>query len=233
MPQPLRQNDIEFTVNSLKDLLNPCDRFTSFDYCYNYFRQTDDLTADLEKSCLVLGYFLASWGMMRGRSYLAGKSVYHYKPLIEFLNVLKREKNAIWKMDVDCYNNENIKFIMNVYAKIKEKLLPEGNTDRTVATKTMLGVFGCIPAFDTNFNSAFSNFAKDEVSFNKVDESSLCFISDFYLANKAVIDCLSDYYVTTDFVTGNKNTIHYPKAKIIDMYGFATGVKLINQKKTT
>lgn len=171
--------------------------------------------------------------MMRGGIYLAVKSTYHYKPLIEFLNVLKREKNAIWKMDVDCYNNKNIKFIMNVYAKIKEILLPEGNTDRTVVTKTMLGVFGCIPAFDTNFTSAFRNFTKGEVLFNNVDERSLCFIRNYYLANKTIIDCLSGFNTTNDFETEYKTTFHYPKAKIIDMYGFATGVKLINQKKKT
>ncbi len=139
---------------------------------------------------------------------------------------MKRQKNEIWDIDVDCYTDENIQNILGVYAEIKGKLLSDNNSERIVVTKVVLGVFGCIPAFDTNFTSAFSNFAKGEVSFNNVDKRSLCFIRDFYLANKAVIDCLSNYFTTTDFAIGNKTTFHYPKAKIIDMYGFAVG----NQK---
>ncbi len=230
MPISLTQTDIQFTVIGLEDQIKPCDRFTSFDYCYNYFRQTDDLTADLEKSCLVLGYFLASWGMMRGGSYLAGKSVYHYKPLIEYLNELKRQKNEIWEIDVDCYSDDNIQTILNVYAKIKGKLLPDGNSERIVVTKVMLGVFGCIPAFDTNFTSAFNEIADNRKLFNHVDKDSLIFIQQFYLANQNIIDCLSNYFTTTDFATSEKISINYPKAKIIDMYGFAVG-KQINEEK--
>lgn len=44
-------------------------RYTSFDYCYNYFHPTNNSKQDIEKSCLVLGFYLASWGMFRGSSF--------------------------------------------------------------------------------------------------------------------------------------------------------------------
>lgn len=41
-------------------------RSRSWDYCYNYFQDHPEPTQDLERSCLQLGYYLASWGMLRG-----------------------------------------------------------------------------------------------------------------------------------------------------------------------
>ena len=223
MSTSLHQTDIEYTVKGLKEQLQPDGRFASFDYCYNYFRQTDDLIADVEKSCLVLGYFLASWGMMRGGSYLSAKSTFHYKPVIEYLDELKNNNNTIWKIDVDNYSEKNIKLILEVYDQIKEKLIKKGMFHKTVVTKVMLGVFGCIPAFDSNFTKAFCNFANSQVKFNKVDKKSLGFIQQFYAANQSTIDCLSNYFTTIDFARDEKTSINYPKAKIIDMYGFAVG----------
>ncbi len=41
--------------------------------------------------------------------------------------------------------------------------------------------------------------------------------------NTAVINKLSSETFTTDFATGEKTVLNYPKAKIIDMYGFFYG----------
>ena len=54
-----------------------------------------------------------------------------------------------------------------------------------------------------------------------MNEKSLNLIGDFYNANREVIDRLSMETFTTDFLTEKKTKIHYPKAKIIDMYGFS------------
>ena len=76
----MTRKDIETAVNKYKSQSNPDDRYISFDYCYNYFRTTNDLTQDIEKSCLVLGFYLASWGMFRGSSFLLQKSIKHFEP---------------------------------------------------------------------------------------------------------------------------------------------------------
>lgn len=62
----LLRTNIEAEIKVFKKLSNPEDRYSSFDYCYNYFIKTDDLTKDVEKSCLFLGFYLASWGMFSG-----------------------------------------------------------------------------------------------------------------------------------------------------------------------
>jgi len=67
-----KQNDINTIIDKFQNNnISNTDRYTSFDYCYNYFRQpSKEILADMEKSCLVIGFYLASWGMLRGSSFL-------------------------------------------------------------------------------------------------------------------------------------------------------------------
>ena len=58
--------------------LRPNERSASFDYCFNYFqsfREEDKIgelaePSHMEVSTLQLAFFLASWGMLRGSSFL-------------------------------------------------------------------------------------------------------------------------------------------------------------------
>jgi hypothetical protein len=199
---------------------NPDDRYTSFDYCYNYFRTTNDPTKDIEKSCLALGFYLASWGMFRGSSFLLKKSVKHFQPTIQYIATLD---NSVWDIDVDNYDETNIKTIIKIYKDIKNHIILNSNSDLTLITKILLGVFGFIPAFDNYFCNTFRVISDGQYGFRKVNVKSLTFIKTFYEANKTTIDKLSAETFTTDFMTGQKTTTNYPKAKIIDMYGFTVG----------
>ena len=213
------KTDIEPIVNKFKSQSNPDDRYTSFDYCYNYFRTTNNLTQDIEKSCLVLGFYLASWGMLRN-SFLLQKSVKHFESTIRYIATLDK---FVWEIDVDNYNEKNIETIIGIYKDIKKHLILNGNSDLTLITKILLGVFGFIPAFDNYFGNSFRAISNGQCGFRKVNVKSLTFIKTFYESNKATIDRLSMETFTTDFITGLKTTINYPKAKIIDMYGFTAG----------
>jgi len=90
-----QQNDIGEMVMTFQIANNPTDRYASFDFCYHYFRRSSsrDLLHDMEKSCLVIGFYLASWGMLRGSSFLLNKSAKYYEPLIEYIANLDEE---IW-----------------------------------------------------------------------------------------------------------------------------------------
>lgn len=211
------QSEIEIIVDDYKKKLGANDRYASFDYCYNYFRNTKDLTADIEKSCLVLGFYLASWGMYRGSSFLLQHSVRHLKSTIEYINTLDK---SVWKIDVDKYDDENIKIILCIYNEIKEILAPNKNRHLSLVTKVMLGVFGCIPAFDEYFCNTFRELFKGKCGFRAVNKESLSLIHEFYQENKFSINILSNETFTIDFKLGTKTSINYPKAKIIDMYGF-------------
>lgn len=223
----IKQNDIESIINDFKGNSKPDDRFTSFDYCYNYFRTAKDLTVDIEKSCLVLGFYLASWGMFRGSSFLLQHSVNHFKPTIKYINGLDK---SVWNIDVDKYDDKNIEQIIEIYEEIKKRLIPNGNTDLTLVTKVLLGVFGFIPAFDNYFCDTFRIIFDGQCGFRRVNKVSLAFIHNFYQENKSSIDYLSINTFTTDFLTGEKTKLNYPKAKIIDMYGFNKRNFMITEK---
>ena len=221
----MKRTDIELVIADYKSNSKPDDRFTSFDYCYNYFRTTNDITQDVEKSCLVLGFYLASWGMFRGSSFLLKKSVRHFEPVIQYIATLDK---SVWEIDVDKYDEKNIQTIIKIYKDIKFCLITKDNSDLTLITKILLGVFGFIPAFDNYFCNSFRTISGGQCGFRKVNVKSLSFIKTFYESNKTSIDRLSAETFTTDFVSEQKTTTNYPRAKIIDMYGFKTG-----KKKTT
>ena len=214
------RSDIEVLVNRIKSQSQPLDRYTSFDYCYNYFRATNNFNSDIEKSCLVLGFYLASWGMLRGSSFLLQKSAKYFEPTIHFISSLDKK---VWEIDVDSYDRTTILIIQEVYQEIKSRIIINDNADLTLITKILLGVFGFIPAFDNYFCSFFRALSNGDCGFRRVNEKSLDYILRFYESNQNVIDKLSAETFTTDFITGQKTSIKYPKAKIIDMYGFLAG----------
>ena len=221
----LTQKDIKPIVEEFNSKLNSDHRYASFDYCYNYFRTTSskELLKDIEKSCLVLGFYLASWGMLRPSSFLLQKNVTHFQKTIKYIASLNKN---IWSIDINNYSEKNMLTIIEIYQAIKSNIIEGRESDLTLITKIMLGVFGFIPAFDQYFCDSFRKIFKHECGFRRVNTKSLELIKRFYIANKKEIDKLSSKTFTTDFLTGKKTKIHYPKAKIIDMYGFTKGLRL-------
>lgn len=219
------QPDLEAVVSEFVSQTKSVEyhRYTSFDYCYNYFSSTKDLSQDIEKSCLVLGFYLASWGMFRGSSFLLKKNVKCFEKTIRYIADVEK---SVWKIDVDNYTDENIEFIIRIYREIKDCLIVNGNADLILVTKILLGVFGFVPAFDRYFTDTFRCISNGACGFRRVNQNSLTFVKSFYEANRLAIDSLSSQIFTTDFSTGQKTQNNYPKAKIIDMYGFQKAMSM-------
>lgn len=203
--------------NSNNPGIVPTDRYASFDYCYNYFQSFHEQRKEreladaqhIQESCLQIGFYLASWGMFRGKSFLLQRSYKYFEPLIyEIANV----PQEMWSIDVDKYTDNAIDLLTEC-DKIVNKGLGQGRTiTNTLSTKVMLGIFGSIPAFDRYFRVG--------LGVNKLDKRSLRKIADFYETYKEAID--SHIIFTLDYTGGNTHR-RYPKAKIIDMIGFIQG----------
>lgn len=197
----------------------PRERYASFDYCFNYFQQfRDDKTlpdmageANLQLSCLHLSFYLASWGMFRGSSFLLEKSAKFFEPLILAISSMDE---SIWNVDVDKYTDNNIDRLIQCANLIADNLGKANGPTDTLITKIMLGVFGNVPAFDDNFRKGF-----DCYSFGK---KNLKRIKRFYDEHNTQID--SKIIYTFDF-NGTETKRRYTKAKIIDMIGFIKGQK--------
>ena len=206
--------DIEGNLKTYLRAREPTARYTSFDYCFNHFQSHRDHPAELsspskmELSCLHLGFYLASWGMLRGSSPLLKRSTKHYAPVIE---VIASASPSIWEIDAHAYTDEAIEGLRQTASQLRSAL-PEGASDILV-TKIMLGVFGCVPAFDTYFKTAFRAATFGAKSPKKV--------ADFYWDNKEIIEAHCVY--TLDFAGGQETTRKYTRAKVIDMAFFVEG----------
>lgn len=226
MPRILNTNDkIKKAFNKFNGHHKPDHRYSSYDYCYGYFRSYKRKKAissknNLEKSCLHLASYLASWGMYRGSSILLKeKSIKHYVPLITWISECNPK---LWDIDANNYSDENINILLEAYSTIKNKLGNKGTA--TLITKIMLGVFGNVPAFDSKFRDTFANYSCGQPAFTKPNHKTLTKIKEFYDNNKVLIDSWHNNKRTYSFLTGKTNDIAYTRAKIIDMIGFGYGI---------
>lgn len=218
----LNQTDIKQILEDfLEEGREITHRYKSFDFCYSHFYFSKfHNQVDIEKSCYVLWSYLASWGMLRGSSFLLNKNPAYLSDLVDFIY---KQDMSVWKIDIDNYNENNIKTILEIYKEIKNKiLLNEKIAHTTLITKIMLGVFGIIPAYDRYFCETFKSLS--ECGFTSVNEKSLTIIHQFYQDNKETIDDFSQKTFIFDF-NNNKTNLKYTKAKIIDMYGFTKSFK--------
>ena len=218
----LVRTDIPEIVGQYQHHCGPENRYASFDYCYRYFRcsTSDQLLADMEKSCLTVGFYLASWGMLRGRSSLLQRSVRYYAPLVELIAAQPR---TTWEIDVDSYNaDEVVDQLLRLYDEVRNCLLDESRTHLTLVTKVLLGVFGVTPAFDRFFGDAFRGIVPG-AGFRTFGKKSVMEIRRFYEANASIIDKTANGIRVLDFKSGRPTQLVYPKAKVIDMYGYILG----------
>lgn len=194
----------------------PTARYASFDYCFNHFqlhREESRLDAlvrgeTLQLSCLHLGFYLASWGMLRGSTELLQRSVRAFVPVVE---VIASAPEEIWNIDADRYSEDNITKILE-FARTLRTTLHVGASDILV-TKIMLGTMGCVPAFDTNFKAGFRVSTFGRKSLRKVGE--------FYRDHAEVVE--SHREATLDFDTAVSTNRRYTRAKVIDMIFFIEG----------
>ena len=153
----------------------------------------------------------------------------YFQSSIEYISGLDR---TVWEIDVDSYDTKNIEMILEIYTTMRTLLIKEKNQDTTLITKILLGVFGFVPAFDTFFKLGFQTISHSaKCRFNRLNKKSLELVKEFYDNNKSVIDKLHNQICTIDFLTGRSTTLHYSKARIIDMYGYLIGRKIDADRK--
>jgi hypothetical protein len=211
--------DIDRNLAAFLARRSPERRYASFDYCFNYFQQArdDGVTAELacgsqlELSCLHLGFYLASWGMMRGSGGLHRQSLRQLAPVVR---VIAAEPPDMWALDVPGYDPVGIGAVPVLGEHIRDAFTVPAS--RVLVSKTMLGVFGCIPAFDRFFRAGFGGGAT-------LSRGTLTKISDFYQANATVLRAAP--IPTLDFSTGRDTHRSYPLAKIIDIVFFEEGLQ--------
>ena len=154
--EPIRSSELD---------AGPNHRYASFDYCFNYFqsfRSKSEIAApqNMEKSCMQLGAYLASWGMFRASSFLLQKkSMRHFQNVIEV--IASKQQAPLWRIDCHEYSEHAKVHLQNGYQAIRCAVVPSREAHLTLVTKIMLGVFGCVPAFDSRFTDTDASLWKD------------------------------------------------------------------------
>jgi len=201
-------------------------RYLSWEHCYGYFRgvSSNKISQDLNQAALQLGFYLASWGMYRGSSFLLQ---YTYTVHIECIAVLAEEKfKPLWEHEFGAgkYDDTQLmKLIVEVINEIKTVyktaykpfVLHEGSqqpTD-TLISKILLGTFGCLPACDRFFIDGFKECGN---KFSNLNLQFIQLISDFCKSNiDELIEVQNEIKDSTGF--------HYPMMKLVDMYYWQIG----------
>jgi hypothetical protein len=230
MPIDINANILQFLSQR-----GPYSREASYDYCFNYFQGFRNnpqglANANTELSCLHLGFYLASWGMYRGSSPLLTKlSMKVFVPLIEA--IARNEFAGIWDIDVPEYDETNITRLIDCKDRIAVLIKDEANgaalqgwaPSDTLVTKIMLGIFGCVPAFDKNFVGGFGTYAREqhEQGVRSLNPRSLRKIKKFYDDNER-------YFRRNRRGLNFKGPAQgavYTKAKLVDMVFWIEGAK--------
>ena len=137
------------------------------------------------------------------------RSARHLVPLV---GTIAEVLSEVWDLDLDGYDTEGIDLVHRTALDVRRALRLVEASDILV-TKVMLGVFGCVPAFDTYFRrvSGFPPSARDRY---------VCWERSIEQTHRSLIDCGPP---TLGFATGQPTTRLYTRAKVVDMIFFIEG----------
>lgn len=182
----------------------------------------DDETLDYLS--LQLSFYLASWGMYRGSSFLLQKDYKVHKPVIQKL--LNHKYDTLWGIKANNYNivaNQNklmelVDEIRKIYNDIRSSVKydnPKSDVSDTLITKVLMGTLGCVPAYDRYFITGVRN---EKVSSGCFNIKSILGLADFY----------NDYH---DEFEKARNQMYvynmkYPQMKMIDSCFWQIGYDL-------
>lgn len=196
----------------------------SFDHCWNYFRRTPHPADAMEASCYALGFFLASWGMYRGSTYLFRFTNASY--LQRVVELIDDRGAEFRQLDLDAYGTDPAA-IIEAFHDVENAMWPRRPAHQptvVLRTKVIMGTLGFLPAFDQYFTAGIRSLYNHDrrPSFSSVNERSVRAMADVYTANHDVIDQLA---TTTTYTFGSdrRDGEAITKAKVLDMWGFQRG----------
>ncbi len=233
-------NGLDAFYNSMKRNDPKYHRYHSWEYCYKYFynlfkqlkdgRKKNLGVSEIDGACLNLAFYLASWGMYRGSSFLLWKDYKVFESLIMKLFKEQYWMN-LWNSKVSSWSEKEIIILMELKDAIKNDLITksgyvkdtdknpkkkEGGVTDTLITKILMGTLGCIPAFDAVFKRGV---IKQKVIGNKrqfvLNEKNIKKILCFYKVNHKSFDEKRIYIEGTN--------ICYPPMKKVDMFFWNMG----------
>lgn len=200
-------------------------RYRSWEYCYyNFYKARTSNTVDVDFLSLHLAFYLASWGMYRGSSFLLQKDYKIHIPVVE--EVLKTKYNILF--GVNCENlfdkevqsllQELSQFLTRYYETIRSSVKGteiKNEVSSTLVTKVLMGTMGCVPAYDRYFIAAIKS---RKVATGNYNMKSVLQLAQFYMDNSFRLEETRKKLVINDIL--------YPQMKLLDMGFWQMGAEI-------
>lgn len=196
-------------------LRDPHGRYMSWRHCYRAFSENRNVAdgPTIDYLSLHLAFYLASWGMYRGSTFLLQKDYKVHIPVVEVIQEKKYDPlHGISAKDL-C-KEENLDLLMEIAARIRGCYAKErpsagrtiNNTSDTLETKILLGTLGCVPAFDGCY---VESVKKNHISKGVFNKNSVRSVAEFYCDHLEAFENLRHEL--------SECGIEYPPMKLMDM----------------
>ena len=191
-------------------------RSRSWEHCYRVFRDArTDPSPDYDYLSLHLAFYLASWGMYRGSSFLLQKDYKVLSPIVE--EILKPEYDCLFGLAcTDLRESEVQDSLEKLYECIalhfhsirKEVVGHEvaSPVSQVLITKILMGTLGCVPAYDRFF---VDGIKKHKVTTGEYSRESVLRLVDFYEAHNDRLEEVRRGFEGDGLI--------YPQMKLLDM----------------
>lgn len=213
-------NDLKFDENG---------RYRSWEHCYSHFiKARGSKEIDYDYLSLQLAFYLASWGMYRGSSFLLQKDYRVHIPVVkELLNekydALAGIKCSEFREDTNQKLLQDINsFLEKYYDRIRREVKEQELKNQlsfTLITKILMGTLGCVPAYDRYFIAGIKN---QKIATGNYNLKSIMLLVDFYEKNAERLESARSKML----VEG----MPYPQMKMIDMGFWQIGFDLDTSK---
>ena len=191
-------------------------RSRSWEHCYRAFRDArTDPSPDYDYLSLHLAFYLASWGMYRGWSFLLQRDYKVLSPIVE--EILKPEYDCLFGLACTDVRNSDVweqlkklsDDIAYYFRPIRNEVagrVVEYPVSPVLITKILMGTLGCVPAYDRFF---VDGIRKHNVTTQEYSLKSLLKLVDFYEAHNDRLEEARRGMRTEDLT--------YPQLKLLDM----------------
>ena len=200
-------------------------RYRSWEHCYSHcIKARGSKEIDYDYLSLQLAFYLASWGMYRGSSFLLQKDYKVHIPVVKEL--LSKEYDAL--AGIECIEfrkecNQQLlreinSFLGQYYDKIRREVTGQELKNQlsfTLITKILMGTLGCVPAYDRYF---IAGIKKQKVTTENYNLKSIMKLVDFYEKNSVRLEPVREKMEV--------DGMPYPQMKMLDMGFWQIGFEL-------
>ena len=191
-------------------------RSRSWEHCYRVFRDArTDSSPDYDYLSLNLAFYLASWGMYRGSSFLLQKDYKVLSPIVE--KVLKPEYDCLFGIACADLRESEVqgsleklnKYIAAHFGPIRDEVAGRkvvSSVSPVLITKILMGTLGCVPAYDRFFVDGIKKY---KVTTQEYTPESVRRLVDFYEEHNDRLEEARRGMRVGDLI--------YPQMKVLDM----------------